>query len=140
MLLGSLALADAALFTGAAAYVSFVEQPARLKLDDAALLTEWRPAYARGTAMQAPLAALGLVLGVAAWWFEGGGFWLVGALLMGANWPWTLLAVGPVNKRLIAIEQPGAESRALIRQWGLRHAVRTALGAAAVIACLVALQ
>ena len=140
MLLGSLALADAALFTGAAAYISAVEQPARLKLDDAALLTEWRPAYARGTAMQAPLAALGLVLGVAAWWFEGGALWLVGAVLMGANWPWTMLVVGPVNKRLVAIEQAGAESRALIRQWGSRHAVRTVLGAAAVIAFVVALR
>lgn len=138
MLLGSLALADAALFTGAAAYVSFVEQPARLKLDDAALLTEWRPAYARGTAMQAPLAALGLVFGLAAWWFEGGAFWLVGALLMGANGPWTMLVVGPVNKRLVAIEQPGAESRTLIRQWGRRHAVRTVLGGAAVVAAVVA--
>ena len=29
---------------------------------------EWIPSYKRGTVMQAPLAALGFVLGVIAWW------------------------------------------------------------------------
>jgi hypothetical protein len=40
MLIGHLALVVASLFSGAAFYVYFAEQPARLQLDDKGLLTE----------------------------------------------------------------------------------------------------
>jgi hypothetical protein len=78
MLAGHLALVTAALFTGAAFYVGFAEQPARLGLDDRALLAEWKPAYKRGTTMQAPLAVIGFILGILAWWLTGGVMFLIG--------------------------------------------------------------
>src|SRR5215471_2527720 len=114
MLFGILALMVGALFTGAAFYISFAEQPARLGLDDRALLAEWKPAYKRGTAMQAPLAIVGFVLGVTSWWLAGGVAFLIGGVLMLGNWPWTIFGIMPTNKALMAtdLERAGPQSRA----------------------------
>jgi len=87
MIIGALALSAAALFAGAAVYVSVAEQPARMALDDRALLTEWKPAYRRGTAMQAPVALVGCILGLIAWRQTGAWQWLAGAIVLGTAWP-----------------------------------------------------
>ena len=130
MLAGQLALTTAAIFTGAAVYVSLCEQPARLQLDERALLTEWKPSYKHGAAMQAPLALIGAVLGVVAWWQAGDWRWLLGAIVIVSAWPYTLLVIKPTNDRLLAIDpaNAGPQVRALIEKWGLLHAGRSALG------------
>ena len=140
MLAGQLALIAAALFTGAALYVSACEQPARLHLEDGALLTQWKPAYKRGTAMQAPLALVGALLGVIAWWQTSDWRWLVGGAVILANWPFTFLVIMPTNNALLALDRTGADprSRDLIEKWGRLHAGRTALGVAATILFLAA--
>jgi hypothetical protein len=141
MIAGDLALATAAVFAGAASYISLVEQPARLRLSHGAMLSEWQPAYKKGVAMQAPLALLSFLLGLVSWWQTGEAVWLLGSVLMLANWPYTLLVLMPVNKRLMTtdVAAASAETGDLVGRWGALHAGRTALGVAAVISFLVAL-
>ena len=133
MLAGQLALVIAAIFTGAAVYINVAEQPARLQLDDQALLTQWKPAYKRGTAMQAPLAVIGFLAGMLAWRQAGDWRWLIGAVILIANWPYTFIGVMPTNKSLMATDpaHAGPQSRRLIERWARLHGVRAGFGLAA---------
>jgi hypothetical protein len=108
MTIGVLALTVAAIFAGAAIYVNVAEQPARLFLDDHALLMEWKPSYKRGAAMQASLALVGCLLGSIAWWQTSQAGFLIGAIAMIAPWPWTLIAIKPINDVLLATEPENA--------------------------------
>lgn len=123
-------LVAAALFTGAAFYVSFAEHPARLKLDDRGALAQWKPAYARGAIMQASLALVSGVAGIAAWYrWRSVWPWLVGGLLLLANIAWTFAVIWKTNQKLKATGEPTAETRALLESWGRMHLGRTVLGA-----------
>ena len=92
--------------------------------------------------MQGPLALAGFVLGAAAWWQTGKPAFLAGALLMLANWPWTLFAIMPTNKTLMATDlaESGPKTRALMIKWNKLHLVRTVLGALAVVFFLFAVS
>ena len=92
--------------------------------------------------MQSPLALIGFVLGLIAWWQSGQWLWVIGALLMLANWPYTLLGIMPTNNRLMTTDlaDSGPSSRALIERWGRLHAVRSVLGALALLSFLGALH
>lgn len=138
MVLGQLALVVAAVFTGAAFYINVVEQPARLALDDGAALAHWKPAYRRGFAMEASLAAAGAVLGAAAFAASGDWHWIAGAVLLLANWPFTLIGIMPTNSALLAAPEgeAGPATRRLIANWGQLHMVRTGFGLLATLVFL----
>jgi hypothetical protein len=141
-MIAELALIVAALFAGAAVFVNVAEQPARLSLADSPLLLEWQNSYNRAAPMQACLALVSSVLGFIAAWQTKDMRWLVGAILILANWPYTLLVIKPTNDRLHATkpEDANAATRALIVSWGHLHAGRSALSLAATAAYLWAMH
>jgi anthrone oxygenase-like protein len=142
MLTGQIALTIAAVFTGAALYINVAEQSARLQLDNRSLLVEWKLAYKRGYAMQASLAIVGGLFGIAAYSSTSDWPWLLGAILLLANWPYTLFVMAPINRRLMDTppETATAETRHMLEQWGAFHAGRSALGIESTLILLWAQQ
>jgi len=67
---------------------------------------------------------------------------MVAAILLLANWPWTIFAIMPTNKLLEAtsIEDAGPQTRVLIVKWTILHSIRTALGVVATVAFLIAVS
>ena len=138
MIVGQLALIAAAAFAGAAIYVNVAEQPARLVLDDRAMLAQWKRSYDSASVMQAGLALVACALGVIAFFLSHDWRWLLGALLILAPWPWTIFVIMPVNRRLKATAPDAVQSdtRASVEHWGRLHAGRSAFGAAATLVYL----
>jgi hypothetical protein len=134
MLAGGLALTIAAAFTGAV-YINIAEQPARLQLDNRSLLAEWKPAYKRGYAMQASLAIVGGLFGLLTYLSALDWRWLLGTIVLLANWPYTLFVISPTNNRLMDTpsEAATAEARRMLERWGALHAGRSALGLVATL-------
>jgi hypothetical protein len=137
---GSFALAFASALAGAGLYVNSVEQPARMALDDEAMLKEWGPSDRRGVALMAGLALLAGLCGLSAWYETDDARFAIGAVIAAASWPYTLYAMGPVNNQIIALapKDVGA-ARALVWQWGLLEYGQTALALAAAATFLWAL-
>ena len=133
-----LAVGCCGLFAGAALYINVVEHPARMSCGVEIALGEWVSSYKRAAVMQASLAVLGGVAGVLTWALLGGLGYLVGAVLLLAVVPFTLLVVFPTNKLLLDLHAKGevGNTHELLQRWNALHAVRTALSVAA-FACML---
>lgn len=94
---------------------------------------EFAPSYQRATILQVSLATGGLALGLTAAWRLRDPWVAVGAALLGASIPFTLIIVFPTNKQLL---DPTLDSRSplatsLLRLWNRLHAIRSLLSATA---------
>ena len=133
MIWGTFALVFAAAFTGASFYVNWVEQPARLKLEDEALLGEWGPSDSRGVALLAAFALVGAFFGFIAYFETQDPRWAFGALVMILSWPYAFFVMTPLDNQIRALRGPDvAAARALVRQWGLVETGLTGLGLVAI--------
>jgi len=141
-MVGTLAIIAAALFTGAAVYINVAEQPARLRLPEPAMLTQWKASYARAAVMQASLALAGGLLGLLESTASEDWLWALGAIVLLSAWPYTLLLIKPTNDKLNATQPDAAtvETRRLVETWGRLHAGRSAIGAIATILYLLAVS
>lgn len=82
-------------------------------------MTERRPSYKRGTALQAPLAVLGSVLAFFSWWLGKSSAWLIGGAILLAVVPFTLVVIFPTNKKLESneLDVSSAQAENLLRLW-----------------------
>jgi hypothetical protein len=134
MIWGTFALAFAAAFTGASFYVNWVEQPARLKLDDAALLSEWGPSDSRGVSLLIALALVATIAGFIAYFGSEDVRWAFGAVIIILSWPYAFFFMSPLDNQIRSLRGGDvAAARALVRQWGIVESGMTAIGAAAVL-------
>jgi hypothetical protein len=92
--------------------------------------------------MQASLVIVGGILGLVAYFSSLDWRWLLGAVVLLANWPYTIFVMMPTNRRLIntPAEAVTAETRRMLQRWGTLHAGRSALGLAATLIFLWAQQ
>lgn len=133
MIWGTIALVFAAAFTGASFYVNWVEQPARLALDDQALLSEWGPSDSRGVALLAAYALAAAITGFIAYFETEDVRWAFGALVIIMSWPYAYFLMTPLDNQIRALRGPDvAAARALVRLWGLVESGLTGLGLVAV--------
>jgi uncharacterized membrane protein len=130
------------IFAGAAIYVNFVEQPARLSCGITLAVAEWRPSYKRGAIMQASLAVLGSVLAFLSGWISRDSAWMIGGMLLFAVIPFTLIVIFPTNKKLQneELDVASVHAQQLLESWGRLHAVRSGLSFLAFLVFLFALR
>jgi hypothetical protein len=130
---GLFAFSAASVFLGAALYINFVEQPARLALDARSMVREWVPSNRRAFVMLASLAVASAILAYIDFARSGDVRWIIGGTIVIASWPYAYFVIVPVNIWLCAIPADTARSAArdLMRDWGLLEWGQTAIGFAA---------
>jgi hypothetical protein len=88
--------------------------------------------------MQASLAIVGGLFGLAAYFIAPDGRRRLGAVVLLANWPYTIFVIMPTNRRLMDTPPKAATAgtRRMLERWGALHAGRSALGLVAILTFL----
>jgi len=130
-------------FFGAAFYVNMVETPARKSLKSAsAVVDHFQATFPRAKNIQGKLAATTSITGFLSWFTDNSAdrYLLVAAWgCMFIMWPWTILAIKPVNDQLMDGEAPKKKGdtwvQSMMTKWDRLHGVRTTFSCVSAI-CL----
>jgi Domain of unknown function (DUF1772) len=92
-------------------------------------------ALSDGENCHASLVVVGGVSGLVAFLTGLDWRWLLGAVVVLANWPYTIFVIMPTNNRLMnrPPDEATDETRRMIGRWGMLHAGRSAFGLAATL-------
>jgi hypothetical protein len=95
--------------------------------------------YERAMPMQATLAVVGSTTGLVTGVTGAGGAWILGALVLFAVIPFTLVRLKPLNDRLLdpTLGAEAPETLELLREWGRLHRVRSIAGGFAFLCFLL---
>ena len=121
MIFELIAILSCTIFAGAAIYINVAEHPARLECGVELAATVFGPSYNRAASMQASLAIVATIAGVAVTLTGGSWLWCVGAFCIFFVLPFTFLAIMPTNKQLLAPEtdRSSPHTEALLKRWGI---------------------
>ena len=132
------AILAATFFSGAAIYINLAEHPARMECGTQLASTVFGPSYRRATVMQVFLALAATIAGMGAWFLGAPRLWFVGAVLIFAVIPFTLIVIMPTNRKLLdpRLDRASEVAQQLLEDWGKLHAVRSILALGASVAFL----
>lgn len=129
------------LFAGAAVHINLVEHPARMQTGTRSALRMFVPSVKKATVTQVSLISTGFLGALAAWRYSSDARWLIGGGLLAWVIPFTVLAILPINRKLLDPETVNDLDLAerLLRRWGKLHAVRSISGLASLLTFLLLL-
>ena len=125
IILEFIAIFSCMIFAGAAIYINIAEHPARLECGTELAATVFPPSYNKASVMQAALALVSTISACGVWYLGGTTLWLVGALLIFAVVPFTIIM--PTNLKLKSpdLDKTAESTQAMLELWGKLHFVRS---------------
>jgi len=125
-----LARVAAAMFTGAAFYITLVEQPARMQLQSSLAIAAFCAELPRVERMQPLLLLVSLMAALSSWSQRPATSTLLASVCLALILPLSFGWLVPINRRLrtASADERAAFGMALLSRWGKLHALRSCLG------------
>jgi len=129
-------------YFGAVIYTNMVEVPARLELKtSSAMVNHFQASFPRAMQFAGSLAAVSIVCSGVGWYLDedpNSYLFLTSFLLMFSLFPWTKVALMPINKQLMDGDTPAKKGDSwvveMLNKWNMMHFVRSSISCVAMCA------